>query len=153
MSVASPLHQSHGVGEGGPAGPCSLLLMSHGEGEGDSAADYQVHTTPHHGERIDQGKSTPQGGREVGGIWFSDTRHLDPRVPGGEGGYWLCDTSHLDPKVTGREKQREGVAVHTTGEGERWEGSGLAIPDTWTRWYQEGRGGTGFVIPGTWTRR
>ena len=110
MSVASPLHQSHGVGEGGPAGPCSFLLMSHGEGEGDSVTDYQVHTTPHHGERIDQGKSTPQGGREVGGIWFSDTRHLDPRVPGGEGGYWFCVTRHLDPKVTGGETQRGGAA-------------------------------------------
>ena len=84
--------------------------MSHREGEGDSSAVYQVHTTPHRRERIDQGKSTPQGGREVGGIWFSYTRHLDPRVPGGEGGYWLCDTRHLDPKVTGGETQRGGAA-------------------------------------------
>ena len=30
-------------------------------------------------------------GGEMGGIWPSDTRDLDPRVPGGEGGYWfLC---------------------------------------------------------------
>ena len=42
----------------------------------------------------------------MGGLWLSDTRHLDPKVPGGEGGFWLCDTRHLDPKVTGKETQR-----------------------------------------------
>ena len=42
----------------------------------------------------------------MGGFWLSDTRHLDPKVPGGEGGFWLCDTRHLDPKVTGGETQR-----------------------------------------------
>ena len=54
------------------------------------------------------GGSSPhhRGGGEMGGFWPSDTRHLDPRVPGGEGGYWFCDTRHLDPKVTGGETQR-----------------------------------------------
>ena len=91
MSAASLFQQGHlvtphhGVGEGDPAAP------HHGVGEGGPAADY-------HEERIDQGQSTPQGGREMGGFWLSDTRHLDP-------------------KVTGRETQREGVAVHTTGGG------------------------------------
>ena len=92
--------------QGHPAAP------HHGEGEGDPAADYQVHTTPHHGERIDQGKSTPQGGREMGGIWFSDTRHLDPKVPGGEGGYWLY-------QAPGPEGDRKGdTAGRVAGEHE-----------------------------------
>ena len=52
-------------------------------------------SSPHH-----------RGGGEMGGFWPSDTRYLDPMVPGGEGGYWFCDTRHLDPKVTGGETQR-----------------------------------------------
>ena len=76
MSAASLFLQGH------PATP------HHGVGEGDPAADYQVGgvlgDTPHHEERIDKGQSTPQGGGEMGGFWLSDTRHLDPKVTGGE---------------------------------------------------------------------
>ena len=137
--------------QGHPATP------HHGVGEGDPAADYQVGgvlwDTPHHEERIDQGQSTPQGGREMGGFWLSDTRHLDPKVPGGEGGVLA-----LRYQTPGPEGDRKGDTAGRSSsphhrEGERWEGSGLAIPDTWTRRYQEGRGGSGFAIPGTWTRR
>ena len=46
----------------------------------------------------------------MGGFWPSDTRHLDPEVPGGERGVLAYDTRHLDPKVTGGETQRGGAA-------------------------------------------
>ena len=99
--------------QGHPAAP------HHGVGEGGPAADY-------HEERIDQGQSTPQGGREMGGFWLSDTRHLDPKVPGGEGGVLA-----LRYQTPGPEGDRKGDTAGRSSsphhrEGERWGGSGLA---------------------------
>ena len=69
----------------------------------------------------------------MGGIWFSDTRHLDSKVPGGEGR--VLAIRYQSPEPEGNRKRE------TAGGG--------SSP------HQEGRGGTGFcvVIPGTWTRR
>ena len=92
--------------QGHPATP------HHGVGEGDPAADYQVGgvlgDTPHHEEKIDKGQSTPQRDGGGSGLEIPDT--WTRRYQEGRGGYWLSDTRHLDPKVTGGETQRGGAA-------------------------------------------
>ena len=60
----------------------------------------------------------------MGGIWFSDTRHLDQKVPGGEGR--VLAMRYQSPEPEGNRKRE------TAGGG--------SSP------HQEGRGGTGFCV-------
>ena len=77
----------------------------------------------------------------MGGIWFSDTRHLDSKVPGGEGRILAIRYQSPEPEGNRKRETAGGGSSPHHREGERWGGSGLAIPDTWTRRCQEGRGG------------
>ena len=86
----------------------------------------------------------------MGGIWISNTRHLDPKVPGGEGRVLAMRYQSPEPEGNRERETAGGGSSPHHRVGERWEGSGLAIPETWTRGYQEGRGGTGlcYQAPG-----
>ena len=60
----------------------------------------------------------------MGGIWISNTRHLDPKVPGGEGRVLAMRYQLPEPE----------------GNRERETAGGGSSP------HQEGRGGTGFCV-------
>ena len=53
---------------------------------------------------------TTQGGGERGGFWLSDTRHMDPKVPGGEGGVLALRYQTPGPEGDRRGTHRGGAA-------------------------------------------
>ena len=57
----------------------------------------------------------------MGGIWFSDTRHLDPKVPEGEGR--VLAMRYQSPEPEGNRKRENaggGSSPHQEGRGGYW---------------------------------
>ena len=89
----------------------------------------------------------------MGGIWISNTRHLDPKVPGGEGR--VLAMRYQSPEPEGNRKRETaggGSSPHHRVGGEM---GGIWPSDTrdLDPKVPGGEGGYWFVLPGTWTRR
>ena len=87
-----------------PGGEGRVLAMRYQSPEPEGNRERETAgggSSPHHRE-----------GGEMGGIWLSDTRNLDPKVPGGEGGYWFGPEGDREGDTAGGEAGEHGVFVH-----------------------------------------
>ena len=89
----------------------------------------------------------------MGGIWINNTRHLDPKVPGGEGR--VLAMRYQSPEPEGNRERETAGGGSSPHHREGGEMGGIWPSDTrdLDPKVPGGEGGYWFVLPGTWTRR